>query len=151
MTNEQYLMIRERYLKATPGPWRWFVEDHDVKLLTTHSGRYWVMGFTRMGMHQAQPVFQVYEQYQGPVNQRGSQGMVKATELRCVDRYDIDHPDAQLISHAPEDIGLLLAEVEKCRQLMWDIQRALDDTDSAFPTEDRIRALLEETTEVPHD
>lgn len=111
--------IRAREQAATPGPWRWYVNEHSksMKLLTDHSGMHYVMGFDRYGMQGAQPTFQVYQKYSGPVNERKSRGMVKASELSRWNqdyRHDdgwIEHPDAQLIAHAPEDIRYLLDEL----------------------------------------
>lgn len=46
--------------KHTPGPWGWFgnIKHGGPYLATQHSGRQWVMGFRRLGMSHAQPVFQ---------------------------------------------------------------------------------------------
>lgn len=111
--------IKDRESKATPGPWKWYVNEHckSIRLVTNHSGQYYVMGFERWGMQGAQPIFQVYERYDGDVRDRGSKGMRKAIELSKWNqayRHDdgwIEHPDAELIAHAPEDIRALLAYV----------------------------------------
>ena len=45
--------------KITPGPWGWFgnVKTGSPYLATVHSGRKYIMGFRRLGMRHAQPVF----------------------------------------------------------------------------------------------
>lgn len=107
--NELIQQARELDAKATPGPWKWDLRTrtHQCKLLTDHSGQYYVMDFSRWGMQDACPTFQVYDKYEGPVTERGSHGMVRADELaksykgqehhRGFDDY-IDHPDAAFIA-----------------------------------------------------
>jgi len=119
MTKERIDEIRARLNAATPGPWEWDVNSkHRVaQLMTTHSGRYVVMGFVRWGTHGAAPVFQIYDKYEGKVTERGSQGFAKPDQLAKsfpgrehhvgYDDY-IDHPDAELIAHAYRDIQELL-------------------------------------------
>lgn len=119
--------IEERANKATPGPWMWDISTANqyAMLETAHSGRYYVMGFRRWGMSGACPEFQVYQTYDGPLKERGSLGMVRADELAKsypgkehhigFDDY-IDHPDADFIAHAREDIPFLLAELEKIKK-----------------------------------
>lgn len=43
--------------KATPGPWMWDMNENNQQCLltTTHSGKYYVMGFQRYGMQSALP------------------------------------------------------------------------------------------------
>lgn len=101
------LKIPEGY---TPGPWRWFGgPSHSFYLATIDRGRQYVMGFRRMGMQSAQPIFR------GP---RG-QGMLLASELCifevCREATSKDDPrvyrddiigfrnaDAELLAIAPE-------------------------------------------------
>jgi len=116
--------IEARVNAATPGPWMWDMRENykQVKLVTAHSGQYYVMDFERRGMQGACPSFQVYDKYDGPVRERGSHGMMRADQLaksypgkehhKGFDDY-IDHPDAILIAHAPEDIKALLALVKQ--------------------------------------
>lgn len=119
MDDKRIEKIRARCEAATPGPWRWWFNEHcqDIKLVTDHSGMYYVMGFARHGMQNAQPLFQRYERYEGPLGERGGRGMVKASNLgkwaqdyRHNDGW-IDHPDAELIAHAPSDIAYLLSVI----------------------------------------
>jgi hypothetical protein len=124
MTKEKLNEIRARLNAATPGPWEWDVNSacKIAWLITTHSGRYYVMGFERWGTQSAAPKFQIYNKYEGPVNERGSQGMVRAEKLLKsmpgrehhvgYDDY-INHPDADLIANAPTDIQTLLDYIEE--------------------------------------
>jgi hypothetical protein len=109
--------------RATPGPWKWDLRKtcRDAKIVTDHSGQYYVMGFARWGMQGAVPTFQVYDRYEGPVTERGSHGMKRADELarsypgkehhRGFDDYP-DHPDARFIVEARRLLPELIAAVE---------------------------------------
>lgn len=100
--------------KFTPGPWGWFGDPKHggFYLATRHSGRRFVMEFGRMGLHSAQPLFQVdgvmvdakelcrFEVAPDVV------GMTAANKPGSgVYRHDIigfDHADAHLIAAAPD-------------------------------------------------
>jgi len=124
ITEERINEIRARLNAATPGPWEWDVNSahRQAMLMTTHSGRYIVMGFRRWGTQGAAPVFQVYERYKGDVIDRGSLGLARADILLKsmpgrehhvgYDDY-IDHPDAELIAHAYQDIQELLEYIDE--------------------------------------
>jgi hypothetical protein len=130
--DQKYLSeIKAREQAATPGSWRWDAApcNQEIKLVTSHSGGYYVMEFERYGMRNAAPAFQVYEKYSGPVMKRGSKGMVRADKL-CksipgkehhvgFDDY-IDHPDADFIAHSRADVTELLAEVERLQEMLAD-------------------------------
>lgn len=104
---------REIDAKATPGPWMWDLCEcnHQCLLTTTHSGKYYVMGFQRWGLQDALPSFQVYDRYEGQMKDRGSHGMVRADKLSKsypgkehhygFDNF-IDHPDARYIAESRE-------------------------------------------------
>ena len=124
MTKEKLDEIKSRLKAATPGPWEWDVNSgvKIARLMTTHSGRYYVMGFKRWGPQNAIPEFQVYDKYEGDVRERGSHGMVRADKLlksmpgkEHHEGYDdyISHPDADLIANAPSDIQVLLDYIEE--------------------------------------
>ena len=112
--------IEARHNAATPGPYKWDLRTHSQQciLVTDHSGQYYIMGFERWGFHNACPVFQTYEKYEGPVTERHGQGMVRADKLaksipgmehhRGFDDY-IDHPDAIALEHSWQDVDTLLA------------------------------------------
>lgn len=97
----------------TPGPWAWMGNGgHDVYLATTHSGRRYVMGFRRMGLQGAQPVFQINQRMvpaadllQFEVGDRDVIGIKAAKANDSVYRYDIRSiaaADAHLIAAAPD-------------------------------------------------
>lgn len=108
--------------KATPGPWMWDLNEcnHQCFLETTHSGRYYVMGFERWGMQNALPTFQVYERYNGPMKDRGSHGIIRADKLSKsypgkehhvgFDNL-IDHPDARYIAESRELFHLMIIAI----------------------------------------
>lgn len=125
--------------KFTKGPWGWFGDPKHggFYLATRHSGRRYVMGFDRMGLHLAQPLFQVEGE------------MVEAREL-CrfevahdvvgmtaakkpgsgVYRYDIigfNHPDAHLIAAAPMLYQALKDFVEA-----WDKEESIEGLALAY-------------------
>lgn len=104
--------------KVTPGPWMWDLREcnHQCFLTTTHSGKYYVMGFRRWGLQDALPSFQVYDRYDGPMKDRGSHGMVRADKLSKsypgqehhsgFDNF-IDHPDARYIAESRQLFHLM--------------------------------------------
>jgi len=113
--------------KATPGPWAWMGNNHDMYLATTHSGRRYVMGFRRMGTQSAQPVFNVNnrlvpasELVMFEVGDGAARGFKAGKADDSVYRYDIkgvDAPDAAYIAAASPDViralVLRLREVEE--------------------------------------
>lgn len=130
--------------KATPGPWMWDLREcnHQCLLTTTHSGKYYVMGFQRWGLQDALPSFQVYDRYDGPMKDRGSHGMVRADKLsksypgqehhRGFDNF-IDHPDARYIAESrqlfhlmAEAITDLLARAEAAEARADEAEASLD-------------------------
>lgn len=128
--------------QATPGPWMWDLREcnHFCLLTTTHSGRYYVMGFQRWGMQDAIPVFQVYDRYEGPVHKRGSHGIVRADRLsksypgqehhHGFDNY-ISHPDARYIAEGRELFHQL---IEACAELQARAEKAERERDAAVKT-----------------
>ncbi len=107
----------------TPGPWVWRGNAYaqDVYLSTRHGGRQVVMGFRRWGMANAQPTFRGPNSLQHAkdflkfeVGDPSVTGVAEARENNSVYRLhiaDIDHPDARLISKAPEMFDLLVAGI----------------------------------------
>lgn len=104
----------------TPGPWAWMgMAPHNIYLATQHSGRRYVLGFTRWGMRGAQPVFNkenrlidASELLKFEVGDGKATGFTEAKRDETVYRYDIagiDHPDARLLAKAPEVASALLA------------------------------------------
>jgi len=154
MTKEKLDEIKARLNSATPGPWEWDINSTSkiARLMTEHSGRYYVMGFCRWGTQSAIPEFQVYDKYDGDVRERGSHGMVRADKLLKsipgkehhigYDDY-IAHPDAALIANAPADIQALLEyidELEGRKKNCDDCHVAPDDCD---PSDcERVREMM---------
>lgn len=95
----------------TPGPWQWFGNEYGFYLATPDRGRQFVMDFVRMGMRGAQPRFQrkgimmpAVELIRFEVDP-SVVGMAAGKIADSVYRYDIieiDHPDARLITAAPD-------------------------------------------------
>ena len=127
MNSEKLQEIKGRFARATPGPWEWDVHSRNkcVNLLTTHSGKCCVMGFKRWGAQGAAPTFQVYKQYEGSIRERRGIGLFRADIFTKShpglehhvgwDDY-IDHPDAEFIAHAIEDVPFLLNEIERLQK-----------------------------------
>lgn len=131
---ERIAEITARHKAATPGPYRWIMRSktRQCKLVTDHSGQYYVMEFERWGMQDACPTFQTYEKYDGPIKGRHGTGMVRAEKLakpigglayRIGHEEYIDHPDAIALEKSWEDIDYLLsqlaakeAEIERLRE-----------------------------------
>lgn len=96
----------------TKGPWAWMGNQHGLYLATTHSGRQYVMGFRRMGMQNAQPVFLVKDRLvpasdlvEFEVGDGTARGFGQGRDDDTVYRYDvsgIDAADARLIAAAPD-------------------------------------------------
>lgn len=101
--------IKERWSKATPGPWKWGGDTSakNIHLISYTKHIPIVMDFVRYGFGNAQPRFNTKNL------------MYKADELvkyevdyrRTI--MDINHPDAQAIAHSWEDIQFLLSEIER--------------------------------------
>lgn len=118
--------IEARLKAATPGPWKW---TGDVRLKIVHlvsmaKGRPYVMDFVRWGMGGAAPRFQVKGSDGFGVMTRVDEGLaVKEREYRG-DIERIDHPDADLIAHAPDDIAYLLSLVRSRDARLAEIARS---------------------------
>lgn len=123
--------------RATPGPWKWDLRKtcRDAKIVTDHSGQYYVMCFERWGMQGAVPSFQVYDKYEGPVTERGSHGMKRADALARsypgkehhvgFDDYP-DHPDAKFIVESRKLVPELVAALENLAAERAQIAAQLD-------------------------
>jgi len=100
--------IKERVQKATKGPWRWNLNDKSkhIYLEACISGFEYVMDFVRWGMCDAIPRF------------KSGDTMTRACEFgKVVPGHGhhanwfktIDHPDADFIAHAREDVPWLVS------------------------------------------
>ena len=136
--------IIARLSAATPGPWQWYgsTDSGSVALCTTHSGRIYVLAFDRLGRNGAGPRFSGWRgrlrdmlrrhaRYEVLDHRtRAEAGLDESADrsnspLYREDFVGIDHPDADFIAHAPEDVAALLLEVrrlgaivEECCQLL---------------------------------
>lgn len=118
---------------AFPGPWGWFGSTYgNIYLAARHSGRRCVMTFCRLGMGDAQPMFQV------------DQRMVKAQDLAifevCPEAASADDPrvyrrdlisfrspDATYIAAAdPSTILALIEDGERLRAALADLLAEVD-------------------------
>lgn len=109
--------IRARVAAATEGPWRWGgnVDNREVYLSTVAHGRIFVMRFARWGMHAAQPLL------------RNDLGMRPASEWVVRERpyrgdiETVEHPDAQFIAHARQDIPAMLAVADAAAEMLDEV------------------------------
>jgi hypothetical protein len=109
----------------TPGPWAWMGNQYGLYLATTHSGRKYVMGFRRVGMQGAQPVFRAGERLvpaadlvEFEVGDGTARGFAAGRANETVYRYDvsgIDNADARLIAAAPDLFEALIAMLSALR------------------------------------
>lgn len=132
--------------KATPGPWMWDLREcnHQCLLTTTHSGKYYVMGFQRWGLQDALPSFQVYDRYDGPMKDRGSHGMVRADKLsksypgqehhRGFDNF-IDHPDARYIAESRQLFHLMAEAITDLLTRAEAAEARVRELETSFRTE----------------
>ncbi|GEM48812.1 hypothetical protein [Deinococcus cellulosilyticus] len=112
--------IKDRWSKATKGPWQWSgyvsrdsLKQTDINLTTTWGGRRVVMMFERVGFRDAQPWFQPQP---GDLGMQPGRDLVKQDpETGSGHISGINHPDAEAIAHAPEDVRMLLQEVDRLR------------------------------------
>src|SRR6218665_3836589 len=108
--------------KHTPGPWAWFgnATTNSLYLATKHSGRRFVMDFTRWGFRGAQPRFQAgrgimidaKDLLQFEVGDQAIVGVEAAKKDTSVYRLDvrgIESADARLIAAAPDLLEALLS------------------------------------------
>ena len=128
--------------KATPGPWMWDLNEcnHQCNLTTTHSGKYYVMGFERWGLQSALPSFQVYDRYEGPLKDRGSHGMVRADKMsksypgkehhHGFDNF-IDHPDARYIAESRELFHLMITDITELSGKVGELEKDIADREEA--------------------
>lgn len=119
--------IKERWEKASPGPWHWAGNTATQQLwLATWVkglGRTSVMDFVRWGMRGAQPRF-ISDEF---MMEKASDQVVwevaptaTSPNDRRLYRHDvigIRHPDAEAIAAAPADVATLLATIARVEAL----------------------------------
>ncbi|MFJ4847599.1 hypothetical protein [Streptomyces sp. NPDC088733] len=114
--------ITTRTEAAYPGPWRWRgnTEARHMRLQSPHGGGMTVMDFDRWGMQGAQPRFAIDRM----MHKAEELVTYEVHRLDWVDKSEppyradidgIDHPDAEFIAHAREDIPFLLGELDRTR------------------------------------
>lgn len=110
LTHDELDAIKARLDGATPGPWSWLCRP-GAKVISLESAKWVVMRFSRWGMQSATPAFK-----------DKNKNLQKAAEFMEVEpgrehhaewHRVLNHPDADLIAHAPTDVARLLAEVER--------------------------------------
>ncbi len=150
MDKQQIDELKAQERAATPGPWMWDMRTGCklAQIVTTHSGMYYVMQFARWGMSDACPVFQVYEKYDGPVDERRGRGMVRADNLaksypgkehhQGFDDY-IDHPDAIIMVAARNALPELLEEIERLQDALATETKRVDEMTRKYDEEHRQR------------
>ena len=130
--------------KHTPGPWKWFgnASSNSVYLATTHSGRRFVMDFTRWGMRGAQPRFQperggmidAKDLLQFEVGDQSIVGVEAAKKDTSVYRMDvrgINSADARLIAAAPDMLAALQKTLNYLENTEGELGMTLDSADAA--------------------
>lgn len=126
MDTEHLNAIRDRSEAATPGPWGWFgnLKHGGPYLATRHRGRVFVMQFARLGMQDAQPVFQARDEDGRSLGMVGGRDLAIYEADHRADIVGFDNPDATFIAHARQDIADLLDEVDRCREALETIANA---------------------------
>lgn len=117
--------IKEALVAATPGPWFWhgYLKHSDIDLVSEASGHPTVMGFRRWGMQGAAPSFNKG----GAMERIDEPGMVTTRKPHTSEFYQVNHPDAFLIAHAPEYITYLLQLVETQQGQFEQINECIDE------------------------
>ncbi|MEU8920380.1 hypothetical protein AB0D10_05490 [Kitasatospora sp. NPDC048545] len=107
--------IQARCDAATPGPWRWRgnTEARHLRLQTPHHGGLTVMDFKRWGMQGARPRF-ARDHLMYPANEMVTYEVAAwSKDIYRKDIVGIEHPDAEFIAAAREDVPALLARVRE--------------------------------------
>jgi hypothetical protein len=128
----------------TPGPWAWFgnATTNSLYLATTHSGRRFVMDFTRWGFRGAQPRFQAERgimidakdllQFEvGDQSVVGVEAAKKDTSVYRLDVRSIKSGDARLIASAPDLLEALRALLDSDVDKDWAHEKAEAALDKA--------------------
>lgn len=94
--SDEIAEIKEIAEKIPHGPWGWFGGESQFYLATKHSGRQYIMGFVRLGMNGAQPMFrnghtmvEAHKVAQFEVGDHSIVGFDAARKNGSVYRYDV--------------------------------------------------------------
>lgn len=119
--NDRIEEIRARAAAAMPGPWIWKgnTEVQQIELISRAEGLWTVMSFERWGMRDAQPFFLGDDKFLHSVKDFVVYQVCPDCESKDDPRvyrqdfFEINHPDAQFIAHARQDVETLLAEIDR--------------------------------------
>ncbi len=112
VSEQEIAEIEERWAKASKGPWYWTLDESNKHVTLFNIGSMVVMDFVRWGMNSCVPRFRI----------KGL--MVKASEIsqeipgrehHSNWAKSINHPDAQAIERAPEDVRKLLEYIRELK------------------------------------
>lgn len=110
--------IKERWGRATKGPWLWAGSNNSVALMAARGWGDVVMAFRRWGMRGAQPAFVIDGLIYDVARGKGGRSLLIRPESHNQWKIrGIDHPDAVAIANAPTDVAFLLGEVERLQQI----------------------------------
>lgn len=112
LTKEELDAIRARLQAATAGPWSWLCRP-GAKVISLESAKWTVMRFFRWGMQSATPAFK--DKNKILRNSAEFMEVEPGREHHAEWHRVLNHPDADLIAHAPTDVARLVAEVERLR------------------------------------
>ena len=130
MTDLDLDAIEARANAARPGPWMWRgnVDIHYVLLQSLAPGRWDVLDFARWGFSNAQPVFTDHKtgMLTRPMKEPGGVRFdvcpaATARDDPRVYRGDfvaINHPDAEFIAAAREDVPKLIARIRELEAML---------------------------------
>ena len=119
-TEETIEAIRARHAAIVPGPWRWEI-NRKTKRVQLCGGvpRFdlTVMDFVRYGLNSAAPRFQIEHRPNLNIMHRAEEfAVAQPGREHHADWFAlIDQPDARFIESAPNDVRVLLAEIDRLR------------------------------------
>lgn len=147
MTPERRAEIAARLAGVPRGPWHWEgLKGHAYRLVTSHSGRIYVMTFCRMGMRGAQPMFNTAMIMQ-TADELATQPKTYSKEIGT-----IAHPTAEFLASAPTDLADCLTEIDRLAarvaeleapDMFWEPCGVGGDPDGTCIMEETVQAAVE--------
>lgn len=130
MDDKQFEEIKARNAARTQGAWYWdgHMKSYSVRLVSKQFRMpidmySLVMDFTRWGLRDAKPRFGI-----GGILQSFTEFVTPAKNAA----FDtINHPDAEFIAKASEDVPTLIAEVERLQEALTWTQEAFGNAEKA--------------------